>query len=368
MKRLILLLILFVNLQIVITHEDMRLFSYSTASAQHMTKEAGDNCQDPIDHLWYRFPFSDCEEVIVTPDGIQIECPYCHEQFTDFDSFVNHDCHRDNMPNGESGGSGGSGFGNTGGGGGSGSGGSSGGGNGGSGGVVSYYPGPPPGLPSDIHFVGAVMSGAAYGNDEHDEYIDNLDRLGYVDITGIVSDLITGLDCLLFKKKDSDKYILAFAGTDLGQTCFIPTPNGTLPYNPDVLTDYMQLYGPWGQYIQAIEIAQKLVQRLGGDNVMFVGHSLGGGLAAIASIVTGCTAITYNPAALSPATVLYLKTKGYGYDTSHIYRYIMDNDPITKYQGMESEGARLNVHNYTHGDAHAISTMIGNISPTLKLK
>ena len=52
----------------------------------------------------------------------------------------------------------------------------------------------------------------------------------------------------------------------------------------------------------------------------------------------------------------------------HIYRYIMDNDPITKYQGMESEGARLNVHNYTHGDAHAISTMIGNISPTLKLK
>lgn len=70
----------------------------------------------------------------------------------------------------------------------------------------------------------------------------------------------------------------------------------------------------------------------------------------------------------SPATVLYLKAKGYGYDTSHIYRYIMDNDPITKYQGMESEGARLNVHNYTHGDAHAISTMIGNISPTLKLK
>ena len=67
MKRLILLLILFVNLQIVITHEDMKLFSYSTASAQHMTKEAGDNCQDPVDKLWYRFPFSDCEEVIVTP-------------------------------------------------------------------------------------------------------------------------------------------------------------------------------------------------------------------------------------------------------------------------------------------------------------
>ena len=44
MKRLILLLILFVNLQIVITHEDMRIFSYLTASAQHMTKEGNDNC------------------------------------------------------------------------------------------------------------------------------------------------------------------------------------------------------------------------------------------------------------------------------------------------------------------------------------
>ena len=94
----------------------------------------------------------------------------------------------------------------------------------------------------------------------------------------------------------------------------------------------------------------------------------GGGLAAIASIVTGCTAITYNPAALSPATVLYLKIAGYGYDTSHIYRYIMDGDPITKYQGMESEGTRKNVHNYTHGKAHDISTMINNISPDLHLQ
>lgn len=108
MKRLILLLILFVNLQIVITHEDMKLFSYSTASAQHMTKEAGDNCQDPIDHLWYRFPFSDCEEVIVTPYGILIECPLCHKQFTDFDSFVSHNCPKNNMSGDENGQSGGS--------------------------------------------------------------------------------------------------------------------------------------------------------------------------------------------------------------------------------------------------------------------
>ena len=109
------------------------------------------------------------------------------------------------------------------------------------------------------------------------------------------------------------------------------------------------------------------MKKFGVNNVMFVGHSLGGGLAALASIVTGCTALTYNPAALSPATVLYLKAVGYGYDTSHIYRYIMDGDPLTKYQIMESEGIRKNVYNYTQGGAHDISTMIDNISPTYKL-
>ena len=75
MKRLILLLILFVNLQIVITHEDMRIFSYLTASAQHMTKEGNDNCY--LEGFgWYYCPVPDCEL-----DVIAYHCRYCGEAF-----------------------------------------------------------------------------------------------------------------------------------------------------------------------------------------------------------------------------------------------------------------------------------------------
>lgn len=64
MKRLILLLILFVNLQIVITHEDMRIFSYLTASVQHMTKEGNDNCY--LEGFgWYYCPVPDCEVDVI---------------------------------------------------------------------------------------------------------------------------------------------------------------------------------------------------------------------------------------------------------------------------------------------------------------
>ena len=75
MKRLILLLILFVNLQIVITHEDMKLFSYLTASAQHMTKEGNDNCY--LEGFgWYYCPVPDCEVGVIA-----YHCRYCGEAF-----------------------------------------------------------------------------------------------------------------------------------------------------------------------------------------------------------------------------------------------------------------------------------------------
>ena len=74
MKRLILLLILFVNLQIVITHEDMRIFSYLTASVQHMTKEGNDNCY--LEGFgWYYCPVPDCEV-----DVIAYHCRYCRKE------------------------------------------------------------------------------------------------------------------------------------------------------------------------------------------------------------------------------------------------------------------------------------------------
>lgn len=77
MKRLILLLILFVNLQIVITHEDMQLFSYSTISAQHMTQEGNDNCY--LEGYGWYYTTLPCEGAEV----VAYNCRYCGEAFGD---------------------------------------------------------------------------------------------------------------------------------------------------------------------------------------------------------------------------------------------------------------------------------------------
>jgi hypothetical protein len=52
------------------------------------------------------------------------------------------------------------------------------------------------------------------------------------------------------------------------------------------------------QYEQAVRLAQLVYEKLDG-NVVFVGHSLGGGLASAASYATGGSAITFNAAGLS---------------------------------------------------------------------
>ena len=375
MKRLILLLILFVNLQIVITHEDMRLFSYSTASAQHMTKEAGDNCQDPVDKLWYRFPFSDCEEVIVTPDGIQIECPYCHEQFTDFDSFVNHDCHRDNMPNGESGGSGGSGSGNTGGGGGSGSGGSSGGGGGNGGGASassnqtnsSTFPVPkhiPVGRPA------AAMAGYSYHDKLQDFYedetgeweVDEHEKTRFeshgvnfeIPLIGLKSELFVTMNT----RKEITGYVVSFAGTDSFK-------DNLAAFLIDAYNDAINLKDiPSPQYMALYNFVKKVEELVGDKPLTFVGHSLGGGLASLASILTGRPAIVFNPAAVAESYVTALELMGKSHGTSNIYGYIMEWDYVTIGQacfGVLAPGNFKIVKNMTGGDPHAIETMVENL-------
>lgn len=379
MKRLILLLILFVNLQIVITHEDMQLFSYSTASAQHMTKEAGDNCQDPIDHLWYRFPFSDCEEVIVTPDGIQIECPYCHEQFTDFDSFVNHNCHRDNMPNGESLGDsetpGGSGSGDTGGGGGSGSGGSSGSGGGNGGGASassnqtnsSPFPVPkhiPVGRPA------AAMAGYSYHDQLQNFYKNRTgewkvykDEIIRFESNGVNFEIpLIGLKSELFvtmnTRKEITGYVVSFAGTDSFK-------DNLAAFLIDAYNDAINLKDiPSPQYLALYNFVKKVEELVGDKPLTFVGHSLGGGLASLASILTGRPAIVFNPAAVAESYVTALELMGKSHGTSNIYGYIMEWDYVTIGQACFNVYAPGNfriVKNKTGGDPHAIETMVENL-------
>lgn len=87
--------------------------------------------------------------------------------------------------------------------------------------------------------------------------------------------------------KNGDKVIVAFAGTD--------------PKSPgDIATDIAQGVGfAPAQYKMAVAFAQKWENKAGTDNVRLSGHSLGGALAAYASIKTGVKATTVNSAPLA---------------------------------------------------------------------
>lgn len=101
-----------------------------------------------------------------------------------------------------------------------------------------------------------------------------------------------GLQSVLFERTIGNKteYAYVFAGTNSLE---------------DGLEDIAQVFGIAPQYDSAINNAKNLVNDLKGAELTFVGHSLGGGEAAAASMATGCAAITFNPAAVSPLTRLF---------------------------------------------------------------
>ena len=88
-------------------------------------------------------------------------------------------------------------------------------------------------------------------------------------------------------------------------------------------------------------------------------------MAALASIVTGRTAITYNPAGLSSSTLSWLQDNGYGHDTSHILQYIADRDEVhiaQTFGNIESQGSVIWVPNVQScAFEHPISSMIDNL-------
>ncbi|WP_436396278.1 lipase family protein [Acidithiobacillus ferriphilus] len=71
----------------------------------------------------------------------------------------------------------------------------------------------------------------------------------------------------------------------------------------DLATDVRQALGyPTRQYnVDAYKLARALA-KVAGNNVVFTGHSLGGGLAALEAYITGDPAVTFDAAGLSAAT------------------------------------------------------------------
>lgn len=83
--------------------------------------------------------------------------------------------------------------------------------------------------------------------------------------------------------------MLAFAGTD-----------GAVPN--DNFNNASQPFGVSRQYSQAVALAARADMAVPSGSLAMVGHSLGGGLASIASLTTGNKGYTFNSAGLSPAT------------------------------------------------------------------
>ncbi|MBQ4838461.1 FG-GAP-like repeat-containing protein [Pseudoalteromonas luteoviolacea] len=98
----------------------------------------------------------------------------------------------------------------------------------------------------------------------------------------------SSMNAALFKD-DQGKYLLVY--------------RGTAELLPDVGADITQAFGiETTQYNEAMDLAQVVVDKLG-NNVEFAGHSLGGGLAAAASMFTGNPATTINAAGVHDRTM-----------------------------------------------------------------
>ncbi len=99
----------------------------------------------------------------------------------------------------------------------------------------------------------------------------------------------TGFYSALFRSEIDGSYVLAFRGTE------------PLTWQDHVYGNVQNLGGESVQYTQAVLLAQ-MVHGVYGDNLTFTGHSLGGGLASVASLATGRPATTINAAGVTPNT------------------------------------------------------------------
>lgn len=117
----------------------------------------------------------------------------------------------------------------------------------------------------------------------------------------------------LFKDDSTGDIIVAFRGTAT---------------SADVKTDAANALATAVAYKSAITLAQTIVQTAQSwypnANITFVGHSMGGGEAALASAATGLPAVTFNAAGVVPSR--------YGiptFDPSRITNYNVIGEPLT---------------------------------------
>lgn len=137
-----------------------------------------------------------------------------------------------------------------------------------------------------------------------------------------------GFKSALYGRKDDNggysEYVYATAGTD---------PTSLEDWKQDI----KQLKGVSEQYRKSVETAVNVKSALGGQELTYLGHSLGGGLASANALKTGDPAITFNAAGLSAQTkqALQLNKK------ADITAYVVRNEIVNNSQafmGLRAEG------------------------------
>jgi len=165
----------------------------------------------------------------------------------------------------------------------------------------------------------ARMSKYVYGGDDAKIQLIGGWQPSNTQVEGLVNDNPkSGLMGRLFEKVINGKivgYTYAFAGT---QDLAI-----------DGVQDLYQLIGVSSQYNQAVKNAVLLSSNLDAP-VTFTGHSLGGGLASLAALVTNGNAITFNAAGLSSSTLIRYGVSGS--NQHNIDAVILSGDPLNTIQ------------------------------------
>ena len=206
----------------------------------------------------------------------------------------------------------------------------------------------------------ALMSKLAYGYDK--EAYNELINQGWSFCSHHAS--ASGFKYNIYKKKKSDnsyEYTCAYAGTD--------ADSGVGDFLKDAANDVINYVGGIApQYAEAISTSLKIS---GESELTFVGHSLGGGLAALSSMVTGKDAITFNAASVTGL----LKVAGQAISSFRggvitQYRSVGSNflsgDPVNTFQNLThrpSQGKVIPVKvgkNFSHGIQDIINAFYRN--------
>lgn len=172
-----------------------------------------------------------------------------------------------------------------------------------------------------------------------------------------------GLKCKVCSHyhKGKKEYISAFAGT---------------ANIKDWINNGEQVAGISEQYDDAVKIAKEIDRRVKaeGANLVFVGHSQGGGQAALCAMVTGRKAYTFNAAGVSLATKIRHGVNIITNNNADIEAFISEKDQLHILQIStplpEADGTKYYIPSRkgTTDDSHSIDSLIKDIEVVMKDK